>query len=61
MRRLRLPVSSNCSGAASGAEELGWPESGRAILWLEAGAGAVMPVVNTPEEIERLQQLGYVR
>jgi hypothetical protein len=30
-------------------------------LWLEAGAGAVMPVVNTPEEIERLQQLGYVR
>ena len=43
------------------AAELGWPEPGQALLWLEAGAGAVLPVVNTPEEIERLQQLGYVR
>ena len=43
------------------AAELGWPEPGQALLWLEAGAGDVMPVVNTPEEIERLQQLGYVR
>ena len=43
------------------AAELGWPEPGQMLLWLEAGAGAVMPVVNTPEEIERLQQLGYVR
>jgi len=43
------------------ASELGWPEPGQAMLWLEAGASDVMPVVNTPEEIERLQQLGYVR
>jgi hypothetical protein len=43
------------------AEDLGWPEPGQTLLWLESGAGAVMPVVNTPEEIERLQQLGYVR
>ncbi len=47
--------------AEARAAELGWPEPAQVLLWLEAGAGAVMPVVNTPEEIERLQQLGYVR
>ena len=47
--------------AEARAAELGWPEPGQVLLWLEAGAGSVLPVVNTPEEIERLQQLGYVR
>lgn len=36
-----------------------WPELGMAELWLEEGAGDVLPVVNTPEEIERLKELGY--
>jgi len=43
------------------AESLGWPRAGRALLWLEAGAGKVLPVVNTPEEIELLRALGYSR
>jgi len=42
-------------------DELGWPDEGRGLLWLEAGAGHVLPVVNTPEEIERLRELGYTR
>jgi len=41
--------------------DLGWPDEGQAYLWLEAGAGKVLPVVNTPEEIERLRGLGYAR
>jgi len=57
-----LPHTLERSEIAEGrAAELGWPEPGEALLWLEAGAGFVLPVVNTPEEIERLQQLGYVR
>lgn len=43
------------------AADLGWPRAGRALLWLEAGAGKVMPIVNTPEEIEILRALGYSR
>jgi hypothetical protein len=31
------------------------------MLWLEAGAGNALPVVNTPEELERLKALGYSR
>jgi len=38
-----------------------WPRERRATLWLEAGAGDVQSVVNTPEEIERLRALGYAR
>lgn len=36
-----------------------WPDQGFAEFWLEEGAGNVVPVVNTPEEIERLRELGY--
>ena len=42
-------------------EDSVWPRERRALLWLEAGAGDVLPVVNTPEEIERLKALGYSR
>jgi arylsulfatase A-like enzyme len=41
--------------------DLGWPPPGQALLWLEAGAENVQPVVPTPEELERLRELGYVR
>lgn len=40
-------------------DSLDWPRTGRALLWLEAGAGKVLPVVNTPEENEILRALGY--
>ena len=39
-----------------------WPERTGAVLWLEAGgSGGDQPVVLTPEEIERLRALGYLR
>ncbi|MEM1450666.1 MAG: sulfatase [Planctomycetota bacterium] len=41
------------------AEDLGWPGPGQARMWLEAGASEALPVVNTPEEVERLRELGY--
>jgi hypothetical protein len=41
--------------------KLEWPDQDTALLWLEAGAGKVAPVVNTPEEIDRLRALGYTR
>ncbi len=41
------------------AEDLGWPGPGEARLWLEAGASEALPVVNTPEEVDRLRELGY--
>ncbi|MEM9382264.1 MAG: sulfatase [Planctomycetota bacterium] len=41
------------------AKDLGWPGPGRARIWLEAGASEALPVVNTPEEVERLRELGY--
>jgi hypothetical protein len=28
-------------------------------MWLEAGASEALPVVNTPEEADRLKELGY--
>ena len=37
------------------------PKPGTAVLWLEEGLADVQPVVPTPEEIERLQELGYAR
>ncbi|MEW6746649.1 MAG: sulfatase [Planctomycetota bacterium] len=40
---------------------VGSPAQGGALLWLEAGARETTPVVPTPEEIERLRELGYVR
>ncbi|MEM6675617.1 MAG: sulfatase [Planctomycetota bacterium] len=43
------------------AEDMGWPRPGRATLWLEAGASEALPVVNTPEELDRLRELGYAR
>lgn len=42
-------------------EDSVWPRERRGMLWLEAGAGDVLPVVNTPEELERLKALGYSR
>jgi arylsulfatase A-like enzyme len=42
-------------------EDSVWPRERRGMLWLEAGAGNVLPVVNTPEELERLRALGYSR
>lgn len=42
-------------------EDSVWPRERRGMLWLEAGAGNVLPVVNTPEELERLKALGYSR
>ena len=41
------------------AEDLGWPGRGQAWMWLEAGASEALPVVNTPEEADRLKELGY--
>ena len=41
------------------ADELGWPAPGQARLWLEAGASKALPIVNTPEEVDRLRELGY--
>lgn len=40
---------------------LGWPKKGTASLWLEGGVANVLPVVLSPEEIERLKELGYTR
>lgn len=42
-------------------ESVPWPEPGNCVLWLEAGAREMLPVINTPEEIERLRALGYAR
>jgi hypothetical protein len=42
-------------------EDSVWPRERRGMLWLEAGAGNALPVVNTPEELERLKALGYSR
>ena len=39
--------------------EVDWPDEGRATLWLEAGATPTAPVTHTPEELERLRELGY--
>ena len=41
------------------AEDVGWPGRGQAWRWLEAGASEALPVVNTPEEADRLKELGY--
>ena len=41
------------------AEDVGWPGRGQAWMWLEAGASEALPVVNTPEEADRLKELGY--
>ena len=43
------------------AADLGWPGPGGGLLWLEAGATQVAPVVLSPEEIEILRALGYAR
>ena len=42
-------------------EEVEWPMPGVAALWLEGGVSNVLPVVLSPEEIERLKELGYTR
>ena len=42
-------------------EDQRWPDPGALLLWLEAGAREMLPVVNTPEEIEALRALGYAR
>lgn len=60
--KLALPASlSRAQIEERSGEELGWPDEGEARLWLEEGAGNVLPVVNTPEELERLRALGYTR
>ena len=41
--------------------DLAWPRPGEGLLWLEAGATQVAPVVLSPEEIEILRALGYAR
>ena len=41
------------------AEDVGWPGRGQAWMWLEAGASEALPVMNTPEEADRLRELGY--
>lgn len=38
-----------------------WPDAAGAVVWLEAGVSQVLPVVLSPEEIERLQELGYTK
>jgi len=56
------PMSIAASAIATLAgSELGWPDRGRALLWLEAGVEEMLPVVPTPEEIEHLRELGYTR
>ena len=47
--------------ATAASEDVTPPPRGGARLWLEAGVAPVEAVVNTPEEIERLQDLGYAR
>ena len=38
-----------------------WPNAAGTVIWLEAGVSQVLPVVLSPEEIERLQELGYTK
>jgi len=42
-------------------DDLPWPAEGQAVLWLEAGVSQVLPVLLSPDEIERLAQLGYTK
>ncbi len=58
--RLALPGSlSRGDIPVASAESFGWPDVGSARLWLEEGASEPLPVVNTPEEADRLRELGY--
>ncbi len=41
--------------------QVGAPATGELLLWLEAGASHVLPVVPTPEEVEHLKALGYTK
>jgi hypothetical protein len=41
--------------------ELSWPRVGQAMLWLETGVSQALPVVLSPDEIDRLKELGYTR
>lgn len=61
-RRERLPAAVPRAGIPmlKGAD-LRYPPEGSLLLWLEAGAREMLPVVNTPEEIEALRALGYAR
>lgn len=43
------------------ADSVVWPDAAGAVLWLEAGVSQMLPVVLTPEEIERLSELGYTK
>ena len=40
---------------------IAWPDGSGAVLWLEAGVSQALPVVLSPEEIERLNELGYTK
>ncbi|MFT5690512.1 MAG: hypothetical protein ACI8PQ_003369, partial [Planctomycetota bacterium] len=55
-----VPIAINAIGVGEGST-IPQAALGRARLWLEAGVAPVEAVVNTPEEIERLQDLGYAR
>ncbi|MEQ8762357.1 MAG: sulfatase-like hydrolase/transferase [Planctomycetota bacterium] len=43
------------------AKELSWPSEGAAMLWYESSGLRSLPTVDTPEDLERLRALGYVR
>ena len=43
------------------ADDVAWPNGAGAVIWLESGVSQALPVVLSPEEIEKLQELGYTK